>query len=102
MGTNRWSGNFTVQGFQEDGVNIGDRFRIGGAVVMVTEPRTPCYKLAVKFERDDIVKRLLVSRRTGFYLRVLQEGTIEMGDQIDLLRAYPKSDESSILAPSMA
>jgi MOSC domain-containing protein YiiM len=78
--------NFTVQGFQEDGVNIGDRFRIGGAVVMVTEPRTPCYKLAVKFGRDDIVKRFLASCRTGFYLKVLQEGMVEVGDRIELLR----------------
>jgi MOSC domain-containing protein YiiM len=69
--------NFTVQGFQEGKVNIGDQFRIGQAVVMVTEPRTPCYKLAVRLGREDIVKRFLTSRRTGFYLRVLQEGVVE-------------------------
>jgi MOSC domain-containing protein YiiM len=77
--------NFTVRGLLEEEVNIGDRFRIGDAVVMVTEPRLPCFKLAVKFGRDDIVKRFLASRRTGFYLRVLQEGSVRAGDAVERL-----------------
>jgi MOSC domain-containing protein YiiM len=77
--------NFTVQGLLEDHVNIGDRFRIGDAEVMVTQPRMPCYKLGMKFGRDDMVKHFLASRRTGFYYRVLQEGEVEAGDPIELL-----------------
>jgi len=74
--------NFTVEGLREDRVNIGDRFRIGSARVMVTEPRLPCYKLAAKFRRDDIIKRFLHSGRTGFYFAVLQEGEVGAGDDI--------------------
>jgi MOSC domain-containing protein YiiM len=77
--------NFTTEGLLEDTVNIGDRFRIGAAEVMVTEPRMPCYKLGLKFGRADLVKRFLVSRRTGFYFAVLQEGEVEAGDTIEPL-----------------
>jgi MOSC domain-containing protein YiiM len=77
--------NFTTEGLLEDTVNIGDRFRIGAAEVMVTEPRMPCYKLGLKFGRADMVKRFLVSRRTGFYFAVLQEGEVEAGDTIEPL-----------------
>jgi MOSC domain-containing protein YiiM len=78
--------NFTSVGLLEDEVNIGDRFRIGGAEVMVTQPRLPCYKLGVKFGRADMVKRFLASRRTGFYLAVLKEGEVTAGDAIELLQ----------------
>jgi MOSC domain-containing protein YiiM len=68
---------------REDEINIGDRLRIGSAEVMVTEPRMPCYKLGIKFGREDIIKRFLRSGRTGFYVAVLQEGEIGSGDTID-------------------
>jgi MOSC domain-containing protein YiiM len=74
--------NLTVEGLREDRVNIGDRFRIGSAHVVVTEPRLPCHKLAAKFARDDIIKRFLHSGRTGFYFAVLQEGEVGAGDDI--------------------
>jgi MOSC domain-containing protein YiiM len=77
--------NLTAEWLPEDAVNIGDRFRVGSAVVMVTEPRLPCYKLGVKFGRQDIVKRFLASGRTGFYLAVVREGTVAAGDAIELL-----------------
>ena len=77
--------NLTVEGLREDRVNIGDRFRIGSAHVMVTEPRLPCHKLAAKFGRDDIIKRFLHSGRTGFYFAVLQEGEVGAGDQITVI-----------------
>lgn len=76
--------NFTTEGLLEDGVNVGDRFRIGGAELMATEPRLPCYKLGIKFGRADIIKRFLKSRRTGFYFKVLKEGEIEAGNAIEL------------------
>lgn len=77
--------NFTTKGLLEDQVNIGDRFRIGTAELMVTQPRLPCYKLGLKFGRVDMVKRFLASRRTGFYLAVLQEGDVKAGDVIELV-----------------
>ncbi len=77
--------NFTTEGLSESSVNIGDRFRIGSAEVMVTEPRMPCYKLGIKFGRNDILKRFLASGRTGFYFSVLREGEVEAGNPIEPL-----------------
>jgi MOSC domain-containing protein YiiM len=75
--------NFTVAGVIEETSYIGDQFRIGSGVVMVTQPRVPCYKLAAKFGREDIIKRFLASGRSGFYLKVLQEGEVGPGDTIE-------------------
>ena len=74
--------NLTIEGLSEDAVNIGDRFLIGTAEIAVTQPRLPCYKLGIKFGRDDIVGRLLSSGRTGFYFKVITEGDLEAGDPI--------------------
>jgi len=75
--------NFTTEGMIEDVINIGDRFRIGGAEVIVTQPRLPCYKLGIRFGRADMVKKFLASRRTGFYFAVVREGMVEAGDMIE-------------------
>lgn len=77
--------NFTVMGFREEELNIGDRFQVGTVQLMVTQPRLPCYKLGIRFGRPDMVKRLLASRRTGFYFRVLQEGEVVAGDTLELV-----------------
>jgi MOSC domain-containing protein YiiM len=77
--------NFTTTGLLEGVVNVGDTFRIGSAVALVTQPRVPCYKLAAKFGREDIVKRFLASGRSGFYLKVMQEGEVGAGDAIELM-----------------
>jgi MOSC domain-containing protein YiiM len=74
--------NLTTQGLAESDVCLGDRFAIGEAEVVVTQPRIPCFKLNLKFQRDDMAKRFLASRRTGFYFRVLREGEIGAGDEI--------------------
>jgi MOSC domain-containing protein YiiM len=76
--------NFTTKGLHEDTVCLGDRFTIGTAEVAVTQPRIPCFKLNLKFDCDDMAKRFLASRRSGFYLRVLREGEVGMGDKIVL------------------
>ena len=78
--------NFTTTDLDEDSVNIGDEFRIGTSIVKVTAPRMPCYKLALKFGRDDIIKRFLNSGRTGFYFSVSAEGDVKAGDTIQLIR----------------
>ena len=78
--------NFTTEGMFETEINIGDRFRIGSAEVMVTQPRMPCYKLGIRFGRTDIIKRFLASERTGFYFSVMKEGDVGAGDEFELMK----------------
>jgi MOSC domain-containing protein YiiM len=78
--------NLTTTGLFETEVNIGDKFRVGTAEVMVTQPRMPCYKLGIRFGRADIIKRFLISERSGFYLSVLKEGEVGAGDEFELLQ----------------
>jgi MOSC domain-containing protein YiiM len=77
--------NLTSEGLLETEVHIGDKFRVGTAELMVTQPRLPCYKLGVRFGRADILRRFLVSERTGFYFSVLKEGEVGAGDEFELL-----------------
>jgi MOSC domain-containing protein YiiM len=77
--------NFTTKGVLEAELYIGDKFRVGSATVMITEPRMPCYKLGIKFGRTDMVKTFMASARTGFYFAVLQEGEVGAGDAIELI-----------------
>lgn len=74
--------NLTVEGLLEDDVCIGDVFRVGAARLEVAQPRTPCFKLAMKMQVDDFIDRFAASLRTGFYLRVLTEGAVEAGSAI--------------------
>jgi len=86
--------NLTTEGLLESDVGLGDSFTIGTAEVVVTQPRLPCFKLNLKFDRDDMVKRFLASRRTGFYFRVLREGEIGAGDEI--VRVHQDENRVSI------
>jgi MOSC domain-containing protein YiiM len=81
--------NFTTDGMLEGSVHIGDQFSVGSAQVVVTQPRLPCYKLGVRFQSDDMVKRFLTSGRTGFYLAVTHEGDVGAGDEITLIARDP-------------
>lgn len=82
--------NFTIEDSPlEDAVHLGDRFAVGTAEIVVTQPRLPCYKLIVKFGIDDIVKRFLASGRTGFYVLVGKEGQVGGGDEIHLISRDP-------------
>jgi MOSC domain-containing protein YiiM len=83
--------NFTVEGFDENSVYIGDRFSVGSAEVVVSQPRLPCYKLGIRFGSDGMVKRFLASGLTGFYLAVLREGEVGAGDEIVPLGRDPDS-----------
>jgi MOSC domain-containing protein YiiM len=74
--------NFTVHGLLEEEVHVGDRYSLGGAEVVVTQPRLPCYKLGVRFGSDDMVKRFLASGRSGFYLAVTRAGEVGVGDAL--------------------
>ena len=82
--------NFTTEGLSEIDLHVGDRLRIGTAVLMVRQPRSPCYKLAAKFQRDDMIARFLHSGRSGFYFSVEQEGAVETGDAFELLSREPE------------
>jgi MOSC domain-containing protein YiiM len=72
--------NFTTEGLLETEISVGDRYRVGSAVVRVTTPRLPCYKLAAKFQRDDMIERFVLSGRCGFYFAVVEEGEVGAGD----------------------
>jgi len=77
--------NLTTTGLFETEVHIGDTFRAGSAELMVTQPRMPCYKLGIRFGRADMIKRFLISERSGFYFSVLKEGDVGAGDEVELL-----------------
>jgi MOSC domain-containing protein YiiM len=99
--------NFTTEGIFETETHIGDTFRIGSAEVMVTQPRMPCYKLGIRFGRADMLRRFLISERTGFYFSVLKEGEVGAGDEfvpveknlsgvrvVDVVRLYSSDKEN--------
>ena len=77
--------NFSTEGLLEHDVCIGDRYRVGTVELVVTQPRTPCYKLGIRFGRSDMVKRFQQSGRSGFYLAVEQEGEAGAGDIVERL-----------------
>jgi len=81
--------NLTSEGLLEKELNIGDRLYVGSVELAVTQPRLPCYKLTIKFNREDIVKRFLRSRRTGFYCAVLQEGELGVEDPVTVVSRDP-------------
>ncbi len=83
--------NFTVEGMLDDNICVGDVFRIGGALVEVSQPRIPCFKLAIKMGIEGFQSRFLESGRVGFYFRVLEEGEVGAGDVIELVERNPKS-----------
>jgi MOSC domain-containing protein YiiM len=89
--------NFTTDGLLEDSVHIGDRFSVGSAEVVVTQPRLPCYKLGVRFGSDDMVKLFLKSRRTGLYLAVTREGDVGAGDKITVVERDPNACPVSLI-----
>ena len=81
--------NFTVNGMLETDIHIGDVFRVGTALVEVTQPRVPCYKLGIKMGMTQFLKPFLESCRVGFYLRVLEEGEVGAGDEFTLVKSDP-------------
>ena len=86
--------NLTTEGMLEPVVRIGDRYRVGEVLFEVSQPRSPCYKFAIKMGSAEALVIMINSARTGFYLRVLEEGEIQAGDKI-------KATESNPLAPTV-
>ena len=83
--------NFTTEGLNETSVHLGDRFSIGSAQVIVTQPRMPCYKLGIRFRSDTIINKFLASGRSGFYVAVEREGEVGAGDAITPLARDPEA-----------
>jgi MOSC domain-containing protein YiiM len=82
--------NLTVAGLPpENEASVGDRFRVGTAELVVTQPRLPCYKLGLRFGRMDMLKRFLASGRTGYYLAVEIEGAVAAGDAVETIARHP-------------
>jgi len=83
--------NFTTEGLLESEVHLGYRFSVGSAELVVTQPRLPCYKLGIRFQSDDMVKRFLASGRGGFYFAVTREGEVGAGDEIKRVARDPNA-----------
>lgn len=81
--------NLTTEGLSETTLCIGDAVKIGSALLRVTQPRMPCYKLALRFGRDDMIRRFLVSGRSGFYFSVLKPSEVSAGSKIEILSRDP-------------
>jgi MOSC domain-containing protein YiiM len=81
--------NLTTEGLREDTLCIGDRLRVGFAVLMATQPRMPCYKLDLRFDRDDMIKRFLMSGRSGFYFSVMDPGEVSVGAKVEISSRDP-------------
>jgi len=81
--------NLTTEGLTEKTLCIGDRLKIGSAVLRVTQPRMPCYKLNLRFDRDDMIKRFLASGRSGFYFSVAEPGEVTAGSEVEILSRDP-------------
>ncbi len=91
MGPGGFGENLTVSGLSEDLACIGDLFRIGDARIEISSPRSPCQNLARRHGIPDLVKVVTQNHRSGWYLRVLQEGWVESGMEVTLLdRPYPQ------------
>ena len=82
--------NFTVEGLSDNEVCIGDRYRIGGALFEVTQPRITCYRVGIRMDEPQMAALLVGHGRPGFYFRVLEEGEVEAGDDIVQAAADPE------------
>ena len=82
--------NLTTEGLGEDTLCVGDLLRVGSAVLQVTQPRMPCYKLELRFNRDDMIKRFLASGRSGFYFSVIEPGDVGVESKIEVLNRDPE------------
>jgi MOSC domain-containing protein YiiM len=77
--------NLTTEELAEDTLFIGDRLRVGSTLLMVTQPRVPCYKITIRFDRDDMIKRFIASNTSGFYFSVVEEGEVASGSAIEIV-----------------
>jgi MOSC domain-containing protein YiiM len=90
VGPGTFGENLTTAGLTDGDVNVGDRFRVGTAELVVTQPRLPCFKLGLKMGRDAFVTQFLERGLLGFYLAVAREGDVAAGDPIVELERDPR------------
>jgi len=90
MGPGAFGENLTLEGWTEEDVHLGDRFRAGTAELVVTQPRTPCFKLGLRFGRPELVKRFLAEDRSGFYLTIAEPGAVAAGDPFERIAEDPR------------
>ena len=90
IGFGHFGENFTVEGMPDDQIHIGDVFRVGGALLEVTQPRVPCFKLEMKMDLPGFSRQFITSGRLGFCFRVLEEGDVGAGDTIELVETGPE------------
>jgi len=83
--------NFTIRGLADDQVCIGDQYRIGGALFEVTQPRVTCYRVGIRMDEPRMPALLVSHHRPGFYFRVLREGPVQAGDEIEQVASGPES-----------
>jgi ferredoxin-NADP reductase/MOSC domain-containing protein YiiM len=83
--------NFTVEGLADNEVCVGDRYRIGGALLEVTQPRVTCYRVGIRMDEPRMAALLVAHQRPGFYFRVLEEGEVGAGDEIVRVAQGPES-----------
>lgn len=82
--------NLTIKGLLETDVCIGDVFELGKAIVQISQPRQPCYKLTIRYGVPDMLLKVQQTGYTGFYFRVLEEGAVSKDDGLSLLHRHPK------------
>ena len=83
--------NLTVEGLNEKELHIGDIYKVGNALIQITQPREPCYKFAVKFDSNDVLKQFIDHGYPGTYVRVLEEGSVKNGDTFNLVEKATNS-----------
>ena len=91
LGPGRFGENLTTEGLLDTDVSVGDRFRVGTAELVVTQPRLPCFKLGLRMGRDEYVTEFLERGLLGFYLAVVREGEVAAGDAIVELARDPRA-----------
>src|SRR3954465_62991 len=91
FGFGQFGENFTVDGLADDEVCVGDRYRIGGAVWEVSQPRVTCYRVGIRMREPRMPALLVAHRRPGFYFRVLEEGEVGAGDAIERVERGPQA-----------
>ncbi len=83
--------NLTIAGLEESQIRIGDIYKLGGALVQISQPREPCYKLGIRFETQNIIKQFIDRSHPGTYVRILEEGLVSQGDSMVLVRQSENS-----------
>lgn len=78
--------NLTIEGLKEDEVFIGAQYKVGEAIVQVSQPRQPCYKLGIRFGDQGVLKTFIDTNYSGVYFKVLEEGKVEVGDKLELIQ----------------